>query len=126
MSANDIIGLMGVLYLIFGLGFIFNKKYYSKALKDLSKSTPFMFLAGMLAFVLGYAILIFFNEFTLSREGLVTFVGIASLIKWITIFLFPNNFWNFSKTFTNKKYYDLMCFWVTAIWILLCFLAFFL
>jgi len=43
MSANDIIRLLGILYFVFGVAFLINKKYYMSLLKELPKSKSIMF-----------------------------------------------------------------------------------
>ena len=125
MNANELIQLFGVLYFIMGLSFLFNKKYYSGAFKDLIKSTSYMLIAWMVAFVIGFIIILSFNEFTLSKEWLVAVFWVLSLLKWVNILLFPKSFSKFAKKFTKTKHFDLIWMFVTVLGLLLMYLGFF-
>jgi hypothetical protein len=68
MTAEQIIQLMGVLYLITGISFIFNKKYYRNLFKDVLKSNIFKFFGGYIALATGFVLILFFNELSFSKE----------------------------------------------------------
>lgn len=124
MSANELIQLFGVLYFVFGLSLIFNKKYYSKVFIDLVKSTSYMLIAWFAALVIGFVMVISFNDFTLSKEWLISVIWAISFIKWATILLFPHFFSKIAKSFTKAKYFNLMWFTVIVLSILLMYLGF--
>ncbi len=123
MNANELIQLLGVLDFVMGLAFLFNKKYYQWAFKDLVKSTPFMLISWMSALVIGILIVLNFNTFTLSKEWLVAVIWVISLIKWANILLFPNSFSKFAKLFISKKHFDLIWMSVTVLGLLLMYLG---
>lgn len=124
MNANLIIQIMGVLYFLIGLAFLFNKKHYKTIFKDVLKSNLFMFFWWLFWFVLGLIILYFYYEITFTREWLITFVWFASLFKWLSWLLFPKQFKILVKLFSKPKYFDLITFFILVIGILLIYLGF--
>ena len=124
MNANDIVQLMWILYLVFGLSFLFNKKYYKDLFKDITKSKSWMFYWWCVALIIWFIIILFFNEWTLTREWVVTFIWWAALVKWIVILLFPKFMVDLTKSFTKPKHYDLTWYSMTVVWILLIYLWF--
>jgi hypothetical protein len=83
-----------------------------------------MLIAWFAAFVIGFVIILSFNEFTLSKEWLIAVIWALSLIKWASILLFPTNFWNFAKIFTKTKHFNLISFSVIILGLLLMYLGF--
>lgn len=124
MNANEIIQLMGLLYFIFGLAFVVHRIYYMDLFKDLLASKTFKFTWGSLSLVLGFVLILYFHEYTLSKEWLVSVVWIISFLKWLFLILFPELFWRMNKVFTRKKYFSLVWFSVIVISILLLYLWF--
>ena len=124
MNANDIVQLLWILYLVFGLSFLFNKKYYKDLFKDITKSKSWMFYWWCVALIIWFIIILFFNEWTLTREWVVTFIWWAALVKWIVILLFPKFMVDFTKSFTKPKHYDLTWYSMTVVGILLIYLWF--
>lgn len=124
MNANTIIQLMGVLYFLIGLAFLFNKKHYKAIFKDVLKSKLFMLFWGILWITLGFILLVYYYELAFTREWLITFIWFASLFKWISYLLFPDWFKKLVKLFTKPQYFDLITFFVLAIGIILLYLGF--
>ncbi|MFK7780245.1 MAG: hypothetical protein QM490_03770 [Candidatus Gracilibacteria bacterium] len=124
MNVTEIIQLFGVLYFMLGLAFLFNKKYYLSALKDLTKSTPFILFSAIIAFVIGFVMVINFNTYTLSKEGLVAILGLLSLIKGAFILLFPKCNKKLTKIFINKKYFDSIGFSIFILGLILIYVGF--
>ncbi len=124
MSANDIIRLLGILYFVFGVAFLINKKYYMSLLKELPKSKSIMFFGWYTALVVGFVLLNFFCNFTMTREGLVAVIWSLALIKWIALILFPKSFNWMTKAIAHKKHFSLVWFSITILWILLMYLGF--
>lgn len=118
MEANEIIKLMGFLYLIIGFSFILNKKHYLSVFKDMVKNKTFMFYGWIFASILWFILLTYYNSYTISKEWLVTLFWLLSLIKWITIMLFPKFFEKIANFFINKKYFDLISFIVIFLWLI--------
>ena len=125
MTANEIIQLLGVLYLVMGFSFLFNQKYYRKLFKDITKSNIFMFLGWYIALVIGFTILLYFNELTLSKEWLVAVLWWIAFIKWILLLRFPNFITKISKIFFKKENFSLISFSIIIFWLILIYLGYF-
>lgn len=125
MTAEQIIQLMGVLYLITGISFIFNKKYYRNLFKDVLKSNIFKFFGGYIALATGFVLILFFNELSFSKEWLITILWWMGILKWFILLMSPNFFWNFSKFFTKKENFNLVSFFIIIMWLLLIYLGYF-
>jgi len=110
MTANEIIQLLGVLYLVMGVSFIFNKKYYRNLFKDMIKSNIFKFLGWYIALVIG-----FIREFTFSKEWLITILWWIAFLKWIILLRFPGFFTKFSKIFTKKENFNVISYMITIL-----------
>ena len=125
MTANQIIQLLGVLYLVMGVSFLFNQKYYRSLLKDMLKSNIFKFIWWYMALVIGFVMLLYYNELTLSKEWLVTVFWWIAFIKWIILLQFPNFFKKIPKLFTKKENFSLLSFFVIILGLLLIYLWYF-
>lgn len=124
MESNEIIQLMGVLYFVIGLSFLFNKKYYITMLKEEVIPNILVFVLWFMALVLGFVMLIFFHEFTLSREWLVSVIWWMSFLKWLMLILFPKMYHWTMKFFSKHRNYDLITFFVIVVSILLLYLGY--
>ena len=125
MTANEIIQLLGVLYLVMGVSFLFNQKYYRSLFKDMLKSNIFKFLWWYIALVIGFIILLYYNELTLSKEWLITIFWWIAFLKWIILLRFPNFLKKVPKLFTKKENFSLLSFFVIMLWLLLVYLWYF-
>jgi len=113
MNSNDIVQLLGVIYLVFGLSFIFNKKYYKDFYKEMTKSKISMFFWWVTSLVIGFILILNFNEWTMTRVWLVTFIWWAALVKWIILLLFPKFMIDLTNAVTKPKYFNLIWYGVT-------------
>ncbi|NOR27476.1 MAG: hypothetical protein GQ540_02990 [Lutibacter sp.] len=94
--------IIGVIYLSFGIGLLFNKKYYSKVLQELLESTTYLIFGGFLAIIFGLLILEYHNIWSNNWPVIITVVGWAALIKGILLLAFPTSFNSFKPLFKSK------------------------
>jgi uncharacterized protein YjeT (DUF2065 family) len=81
--------ILGLVYVLFGLGLLINGSYYKKAFDDLLKSPGFMIFGGVFALVIGFLLVTNHNFWVKDWTVLVTIIGWAALLKGIMIFLAP-------------------------------------
>ena len=92
MGTNEIVQLIGIAYLVFGLSFVFNSKYYKWVIKDAIKSKTVVLFWWYTALAVGFIIITFYNVWTLSADWLITLVWWLSLFKWIFALMNPQWF----------------------------------
>lgn len=125
MTAEQIIQLLGVLYLVIGVSFLFNRKYYRGLLKDMLKSTVFKFFGWYTALAIGFILISFFNELSFTKEWLITILWWMAFFKWLVLLISPNFFWKFTKVFTEKENFNLISLLILVMWLLLIYLGYF-
>jgi uncharacterized protein YjeT (DUF2065 family) len=89
--------LIGLIYLVIGLGLIFNPKYYHKMFNDLLNDAPLTYISGMLALVIGLLFVIFHNIWLGSWVVVITVFGWLALVKGVLLLVFPKAMKKFSK-----------------------------
>ena len=82
--------LMAVAYLSMGVGALFKPDYLKNVTEDFSKSPALNFLGGLIAVVMGGAIISVHNVWEANWTILVTAIGWAALIKGIMLLAFPD------------------------------------
>lgn len=104
MYDAQILQILGGLYLLVGLGFIFNKDFYNKVFKDMVESTSYMFWGGLVAYFLGALIVSFHNIWVGNWSVLVTVFGWLALIKGVLLMLSPSLMNKLFRWMINKDY----------------------
>ena len=89
--------ILGLVYVVLGLGLLINGAYYKKAFDELLKSPAFMFFGGALAIVVGFLIVNVHNFWVKDWTVLITIIGWGALLKGVLIFLAPNFLIDFSR-----------------------------
>ena len=124
MTTINVLQLIGSIYVLIGLGFVLNSKFYGKVFDEFFDSKMSLLYGWIAAFVIWFIILLSFNNFWLSQEWLVAIIWVLSLIKWVFLILFPKTMMIFSKFFVNKKYIKLIWFTIMLFWALILYCAF--
>ena len=105
--------LIGIPFLLIGLGFLFDRAHYNKVAKEVVSSAGLYFMSGVIAIVVGLAIVLYHNVWVSSWEVLITLVGWASLIKGVVRLLLPQ--WGMGVLKSWLKNENLMTFFAVLI-----------
>ena len=81
--------IIGVIYLSFGIGLLFNKDYYSKVIENLLDNSTYMILGGVMAIVFGFLILENHHHWVKNWTVLITIIGWIALIKGVLLLALP-------------------------------------
>jgi hypothetical protein len=125
MTNIQILQIIGITYLLLGLGILINSKHYLKAFRDLIDNDSGTFFYGFMGLVIGYLLV----TFTGNTDGwfiIIPIFGWLGLIKGALYLLAPKMLLNFGKAFTKKKEYLMfMGMFVTIFGIILSYVSFF-
>ncbi len=91
--------IIGVIYFSFGIGILFNKKYYSKTIKNLLDDSTYLVLGGILAVIFGLFIIEFHNNWVENWTVIITVIGWVVLLKGVLILAFPKSLTIFKPLF---------------------------
>ena len=94
--------IIGVIYFSFGIGIVFNKKYYSKTIKHLLDDSTYLVLGGFLAIVFGLIIIEFHNNWAENWTVIITVIGWGALLKGILLLAFPKSLNLFKPLFETN------------------------
>jgi len=81
--------IFGLCYLVIGIGFLVNRKTFQQIIVDFCKNTALMFLAGLLALVVGTIIILSHNVWVANWTVIITIIGWLGFIKGVLILVFP-------------------------------------
>ena len=95
--------IIGICYLVVGVGLLINTKYYKKMLKDFTESKSVLFLSGILSLIAGYFIVVNYNNWVWDWSIIITLVGWGALIKGIILLIMPKVMIKVSKYFTDHN-----------------------
>jgi len=100
-----LIQVLGLFYLIAGLGVLLNRKAYQKADMKLLDDRHVVLLFGLMVLVFGAMLVLKHNIWELSAAGLVTLTGWAMFVKGSLIVLFPGVLDTFKKKDFKESWY---------------------
>ena len=90
-----LVKIMGPIFAVVGLGIILNSQDLVKAYKDLKKEPFALFMSTLAMMAVGMSIVMKHFLWCSVPEVLVSIVGLAVLVKGITLALIPNAFTKF-------------------------------
>jgi len=99
----SLLQIIGICYLVIGIGLLINTKYYKKMIKDFSESKSVLFLSGFLSLIAGYFIVTNYNYWAWDWSVIVTLVGWGALIKGVILLIMPKMMIKISKYFTDHN-----------------------
>lgn len=105
--------LLGLSYLVVGLGMLLSGDYYKKAFQSMLKEAGMMYLGGLMALIIGFLIVNAHNVW----EGwpmLVTILGWLALLKGFLLLVFPKGMMEWSAGML-KKNMNMMSIFVLAL-----------
>lgn len=81
--------LLGLLLTAIGLGFLFNPGHYQKTYTDWMKNAGLLYLAGIMALIVGFVLVQNHNFWASSWTVIITIFAWMALIKGVFLLLFP-------------------------------------
>jgi uncharacterized protein YjeT (DUF2065 family) len=126
MTDAQIFQIMGIIYLVVGIGILINPHFYKKLITNFTENQPAIYLSGLVALVIGCLLVTFHNNWDKDWSVIITIFGWASLIKGLFLIILPKMAVKVCNTF--KEFKKLLKVWGTVVAIvgaLLCWLGFF-
>jgi uncharacterized membrane protein len=117
--------IIGVTYLVIGLAFLLNTDYYRKVFSDILKNTTFIFISGIMALVIGIAIIFKHNIWVADWTVLITIVGWIADAKGALLLVFPKSVKYFDPWFQNKGFLVFAGAFALVFGIVLCYFEFY-
>ena len=117
--------IIGVIYLSFGVGLLFHKKYYANVIKALLESTTFYVVGGFLAIIFGLLIIEYHNIWVKNWTVLITIIGWMALLKGILLLAFPKSLNIFKPMFESEILYKFLAPFIIIFGIIFVYLGFF-
>ena len=127
MTDAQIFQILGITYLVVGIGMLVNPGFYKKLLTNLTENPPAIYLGGLVALLVGCLLVIFHNKWAVDGWSvIITIFGWAALIKGMFLIVLPKISIKFCNAFKEMK--RLLRVWgiiVAIVGGLLCLLGFF-
>jgi len=95
--------LIGPLWLLAGLGFLINRKFYMEVVKDLLKHNGFVYISGAFVFILGLYLVLNHNIWEMNLSGFITLLVWGMLLKGAALLLIPMQFLQISDCIMKSK-----------------------
>jgi uncharacterized protein YjeT (DUF2065 family) len=81
--------LLGVVFVVVGLGLLLRTSYYHKMYKNYVKNEALMVYGGLAALVLGLVIVLSHNVWVASWEVIITIFGWLAVVEGVLLLLLP-------------------------------------
>ncbi|MBU1992507.1 MAG: hypothetical protein ABH856_02325 [Patescibacteria group bacterium] len=81
--------LLGVVYIVVGLGMLINKDGYKDMMGDIYKNSLMLYMGGVMALVVGLLLVMYHNLWVSSWEVIITILGWLALLKGLLLLLAP-------------------------------------
>ncbi|MFH1012402.1 MAG: hypothetical protein V1760_01510, partial [Candidatus Peregrinibacteria bacterium] len=95
--------ILGLVYLVVGVGMLLNKAYYEKMMKDFTKESGLLYFGGAATLVIGYLMVTHHNVWTGPWwVVLVTVFSWLALVKGVMLLVFPKVMTYMAKFFVDK------------------------
>jgi hypothetical protein len=94
---------LAIVYLSIGVGMLVDKKHYKKLFDEVFKDTLGMYLGGIIALVMGFALVTYHNEWVQDWTVLITIIGWLALVKGVMLLAFPGAFLGWTKGMFKPK-----------------------
>ena len=107
--------IIGITFIVLGLSMLFNKQWTAVMVEDLVKNQGLIWMAGLIALMMGAVTVVLNNFWTSGLPLFVTVVGWLALIKGVVILLFPN----FTVSWYGKMNKGNIFFWAGLIILIL-------
>jgi uncharacterized protein YjeT (DUF2065 family) len=81
--------LIGLIYLVIGLGLVFNQRYYHKMFDELLNDAPLTYISGLFSLITGFLLVTFHNIWANNWTVVITVFGWLAFGKGILLLVFP-------------------------------------
>jgi hypothetical protein len=95
--------LIGPLWLLAGLGFLINRKFYMEVVKDLKQHNGMIYIGGAFIFLLGLYLVLNHNVWEMNLNGFITLIVWGMLIKGAALLLIPMQLLQVSDCIMKSK-----------------------
>ena len=116
--------IIGLIYLSFGIGLLFNRKYYLKVFTQLLENTSFMIFAGFLAIIIGVLIIEYHAVLDTPLAIIISVIGYIALFKGALILAFPATLNTFKTILKSEKLIIILGPFVLLFGIIFCYFGF--
>ncbi len=103
MTDAHIFQLLGLVYAAAGLRGVIDKESYREIIKDSIDSPALYYSFGLIALVLGFLLVTFHNEWSMSWSVIITIFGWIALVEGVLILAFPAPFIKISSWMMKKE-----------------------
>lgn len=100
--------IIGLIYLSFGVGLLFNSAFYKKEIPKLLENTAYLIFGGFMAIVFGVLIIDNHNFWVKNWTVVITIIGWIALLKGMALLVFPAFSSNFKTLFNSDKFYTIL------------------
>jgi len=90
-NAVIIAKILGPIFLVVGLGMLFNPKTYQNIMSEFIKNPAMRYLGGISALAFGLIIIQYYNVWRIRLSLIVTLMGWLSLLKGAVLLIVPNS-----------------------------------
>ena len=118
--------IIGVIYLAFGLGLIFNRAYYKQAFTKMMEDSTYTILSGFMAIILGFIVVEYHPGSTEDWTIIITIIGWIAIVKGILLLAIPKSFNVFQSIFEKNSSLNIMTFFVFVFGLIFINLGFFM
>lgn len=100
--------IFSVTYISFGIGLLLNRNVYKKVLTDLIENKGILLLLGIIATVIGVAMINHHNYWNSDWTVIITVIAWVALFKGVFLIVFPNNFFFFKQLVSTNVFYKIV------------------
>lgn len=123
MAASVFIAkILGVTYLVVGIGIVNNQKHYRNVLHSFLKEDALMYLGGVISLVVGLVLVLVHNHWVADWRILVTLIGWLATIKGVVILVSPKSIHGLTRYWA--KHMSLMAPMAIGIGMVFCYFGF--
>lgn len=95
--------IFGLCYLIFGIGFMFNRKIFQQLMEDFCKNVIAAIYGGIFSLVIGVVLILTHNIWVANWTVMITIIGWLAFIKGIWLIVFPNTVFKFMQAYKRNE-----------------------
>ena len=95
--------IIALTYISAGIAALSGKLTFSKMIEDFERSPGLIYLAGLMALIVGMLLVQYHNMWVKNWTLLITLIGWASLLKGIMLIAFPQSISFFKNWYKNSR-----------------------
>ena len=96
--------ILAVMYLLIGLGMLLDRPHYKRMMDDFLRNAGLLYVGALLAFVMGYLVVYFHNNWVSNWTVIVTVIGWLALLKGVLLLVFPTGMLKAYLPLMKEKY----------------------